>query len=203
MAVSADNHRVADDVGVEAHLAAHDIGEHDVALRRHAEADRGPLAGGYPLGSLLVRETTARPGVSRREASGERFLALRVELRGRAEAVVGRIGAEQFLGVRLIQVQALRIEAEPAQIAQDRGFRLARRSLGIGVFDAQDEGAGGAAGEQPVEQRGPRVANVQLACGTRCESDSHVIWNHEFGIWNAFTDSKFLLLTAKLLVSTR
>jgi hypothetical protein len=57
------------------------------------------------------------------------------------------------------------VEPEPAQIAQDGRLRFARRALGIGVFDAQDERAGGAARQQPVEQRGSGVPDVQMAGG--------------------------------------
>ena len=57
------------------------------------------------------------------------------------------------------------VEAEPAQILEDARLRLARRALGVGVLDAQDERAVLAVREQPVEQRGARVADVQVAGG--------------------------------------
>src|SRR6185503_11703932 len=100
---------------------------------------------------------------------------------------------EQFLGVRLIEVQAfglavrtvraagvrtlVPVEAEPAEIEGDRVFRLAARSLDVGVLDPQNEDPrrvfGGATGQQPVEQRGPRVADMKLPRGAGSESDSH------------------------------
>src|ERR1700733_12593458 len=94
------------------------------------------------------------------------------------------------------------VEPEPPQIAHDRRFRLTRRSLGVGILDTENERAAAAAREQPVEQGGPGVADVELAGWTGREADSHVIWNREFGIWNARSNSKFLLLTSRLLVST-
>src|SRR6185369_6790311 len=58
--------------------------------------------------------------------------------------------------------------------ADDGGLRLARGSLDVGVFDAEDESAVLSAGEQPVEQRGARVADVELPGGAGCETDSQL-----------------------------
>src|SRR5262249_17905584 len=66
------------------------------------------------------------------------------------------------------------VQAEPPQIAKDRVFRLPRGSLGVRVLDAEDERPGGSAGEQPVEEPGPRVADLQLPGRARVKSDSHV-----------------------------
>src|SRR4029453_3962177 len=61
------------------------------------------------------------------------------------------------------------------EILQDAVFRLLRRSLGVGVLDAEDQRPVVAASEQPVEERGARVADVQLAGGTWRESQSHLL----------------------------
>src|SRR5688572_25442195 len=60
------------------------------------------------------------------------------------------------------------------QIVEDGLLRLARRSLDVGVLDADDEGSALTAGQQPVEERRARVAHVELTGWTRCESDSHL-----------------------------
>ena len=65
------------------------------------------------------------------------------------------------------------VEAEPAKIFEDAGFGLAGGSLRIGVLDAQDERAVLAVRKQPVEQRGPRVADVQLTGRAGSKADSH------------------------------
>ena len=44
-------------------------------------------------------------------------------------------------------------------------------ALGVGVLDAQDEGAAGVAGEEPVEQRRPGAADVEEPRGRRGEAD--------------------------------
>jgi hypothetical protein len=54
MAVGADDDRVADDVGVEADIAANRIGEDDVASLGHAEPDGRPLARRDPRRGLLA-----------------------------------------------------------------------------------------------------------------------------------------------------
>ena len=70
-AVGAEDDRVADDVGVEAHFAADDVGEDDVAILGDAEADRRPLARGDPLGRLFARQSagTSRRNVPARPAA--------------------------------------------------------------------------------------------------------------------------------------
>ncbi len=188
-AVGADDDRIADHVGLKPHVSAHRVGEDDVALLRHAEADRRTLARRDARGGGVARQAPARAGVARRTSVRDRVLTLGVELRRRAETVVRVVRAEQLLRVRLIEVQPLGLpvrpvpaadvrpliplEAQPAQIADNRRLRLARRALDVGVLDAQDDGAAGTAREQPVEQRRPRVADVELTGGARCKTQSH------------------------------
>src|SRR5262245_15561619 len=76
--------------------------------------------------------------------------------------------------VRTIDVRPLvPVQAEPPQVPDDRRLRFTCRSLGVGVLDAEHEGAAVAARQQPVEERGARVADVEHPGRTRCESDSH------------------------------
>src|SRR5262249_25935031 len=147
------------------------------------------LAGRDAAPGILFGQAPARARVSRRAPGRERLLALRLELRGRAEARVRCAGALQFLRVRLIQVQPLRlairpmsaarvgplipVEAEPAKVLENRLLRFARGALGVGVLDAQDEGSALAARQQPVEERRARVADVEPARRAGCKSDSH------------------------------
>ena len=139
---------------------------------------------------LLGRHRAAGAGVARRPAGREHRAAIGFELLRRAEAVVGVPAGEQLVRVRGVEVQPLGlavraagaadvgplvpVEAEPAQVLEDALLGLLGRSLGVGVLDAEDEGAVVAAREQPVEERGARVADVQLAGGAGRESDSHL-----------------------------
>ena len=66
-------------------------------------------------------------------------------------------------------------QSSPSQRRSSRidCFRFARRALGVGVLDAQDERAALAAREQPVEQRRARVADVEMAGRTGRETHAH------------------------------
>jgi hypothetical protein len=55
------------------------------------------------------------------------------------------------------------LEPQPAQALENSADHLGRRALEIGVFDAQHERAAVPPGEEIVEQRGTRAADVQVA----------------------------------------
>src|SRR4029079_8856614 len=155
----------------------------------HAEADDAALAAVEPAPRLLGQDAAARPAILRRTAGGEIGLAVRLELLRRAEAVVGVPPGQQLVGVRRIKMKPLRLpvrapgtadvralvplQAEPAQIVEDALLRRLRRSLGVGVLDAQDVGPLVAAREQPVEQRHAPGADAKRSCRTRREAYSH------------------------------
>ena len=65
------------------------------------------------------------------------------------------------------------VEPEPAQPVEDRVDRRLRGALAVGVLDAQQVAAAMVAGEQPVEQRRPRAADVEITCRRRCEPDNY------------------------------
>src|SRR5262249_16999359 len=148
-------------------------------------------------------------------ASGRQgLLTLGLELRGRTEAVIRLVRSQQLGGVRRVEMQPLRlpvrtmrtvdvgtlvpVEAQPAQVAGDRGFRLTRRSLGVRVLDPQDEPAALAAREQPVEERGTRIADVQLPGRTRCEPDSHALRTNAMA-WAAIASPRPMASTPSLV----
>ena len=189
MAVGSQQHLIADDVGVKADLAAHEIGEHDLAVLGRAEADGRRLSGLHaPLrfGRIDLR---AAARIFRRQIVRERLFALGFELLGRAEAVIRAPFLEEHARARLIFSEPLGrsirpdrsadlrplipVQAEPAQIFENRRVGVGRRALDVGVFDAQDERAVLPAREQPVEQRRADVADVQVAGRARGESDAH------------------------------
>jgi len=55
------------------------------------------------------------------------------------------------------------VEPEPAQAVEDDVHGLLRIARGVGILDAEDERAAGVAGIKPVEQRGARATDVQVA----------------------------------------
>src|SRR5262245_56286671 len=100
----------------------------------------------------------------------------------RSEVAMGPTFFEQFvsrrrvlLGVIGLEVWPLVvIEAEPLQTFENSPDHLFAGALDVGVFDAEDEFAAGLAGEQPVEQRGARPADVQKARGRRREANTNL-----------------------------
>ena len=89
-------------------------------------------------------------------------------------------GVEQLLRGSLVEVEALGlieralvpVEAEPAHAFQDAFDHGLGGALEVGVLDAEDEGAAGVAGEEPVEERGAGATNVQVAGGRGSETDA-------------------------------
>jgi hypothetical protein len=188
-AVGADDDGIADYLGVENHLAADEIVELDLDVVRHLEADDRPLAALDPQLRIRERNAAAGAAVLRRLPRREIRLPARLELLRGTEAVVRGAGVQQLVCVRRVEMQALGlpvramlaadvgplvpVEAEPAQILEDAGLRLAGRSLGVGVLDPQDERAVLAVGEEPVEERRPRIADVELPGRAWSKSYSH------------------------------
>jgi hypothetical protein len=64
------------------------------------------------------------------------------------------------------------VKSEPAHSVENAADHFSRRTLEVSVFDAQDEHAASAPGEQPVEKRGASAADVEVTRGGRGESDA-------------------------------
>ena len=117
---------------------------------------------------------------------------MHVERFGRTETVVARAFRQQPVGVIDVGLHAFGLpvgairaflfqphafvpmQPHPAQILEDGLFGFGRRTLPIGVFDAEDEGAVLPARQQPVEERGARVADVQVTGWGRGEANAHL-----------------------------
>src|SRR5271165_6159620 len=68
----------------------------------------------------------------------------------------------------------LPINAEPLQVLEQLSLIARLAALDIGVFDAQDHDATLLPCEQPVEERGAGVADVQLPRGRRSETNANL-----------------------------
>ena len=160
-------------------VPVHEIVEGGLAWR-HSEADRARRAGRLEaLASSAAVERAAGPVVYPAAAGGFRRLALLLQRLGRAIAVVRAPlrdealrhlrGALETLRLKIRRVRSalvgafIPIESQPAQTLDDARDHLPRGALGIGVFDAKDEGAAMAARVEPVEQRRPGAADVKIA----------------------------------------
>ena len=129
--------------------------------------------------------------VNERPARFLRRIALGLQLFGRGEIAIGGAGGEQLLDGRLIFLQPLRlivrpirpadfgafvpIEPDPVQAVQDRRERFVDVSLRVGVVDPQNELPALPFGEQPIEQRRPHAADVQVAgrAGGEASANGH------------------------------
>ena len=123
----------------------------------------------------------AAPGVALRAPGSTRGLPLGLELLGRAVAGVGVTGLDEpardvgvnvhALGLAVGAVFAtdlgalVPVQPEPAQGVEQHEVGVLGVPLGVGVLDAEDEGAAVVAGEGPVEERGARHADVGIARG--------------------------------------
>src|SRR5215469_18431566 len=104
-------------------------------------------------------------------AFGARLFAHRLKFLGGRVAAIGLTLCEQLLGDlavtlgarKLVNRLAIPIEPEPAQAIQDREDRALGRASLVGVFYAQQHLPARVFGVQPIEQGGPRTADMEIA----------------------------------------
>src|SRR5262249_43830323 len=117
-----------------------------------------------------------------------RRLAARVELLGRAVAPVSPPLAEESLrvgpvdlepaglsevaavGAVVLRAFGIPVESEPGHPMEDRMDRVVRRPIAVGVLDPKEEGPLVMTGKQPVEERRPGTADVEVSGGTGREA---------------------------------
>ena len=178
-AVGAHDHVVAELRVLEAHLAAHDVGDDALALVGRAQADHRRDSRSLPRGPLRVAESEAAARVDERAARLLGSVALGGELLGRAVAAVCEALREELLGDRMMTRAALALdvglvraadirplvplEPDPAQRALDLLDRLGMLARLVGVLDPQHEAPAVVARVEPREQRGAHAAHVQQA----------------------------------------
>ena len=179
-AVGAQQHHVVEGTVVDIDITLYQI-RYDRPPRLRCPKADDRVDAGRRLRLIAVAPATV---VKRGPACGACLGAHGLQLLRRAIAPVGRAGGEEVVRARsvafppreLVHDFAVPIEAEPSQPVDDRSQRLWRRSLAVGVLQPQPEGAAVMAGVEPVEEGGPRAAEVQHAGRRRCEArdDAHV-----------------------------
>ena len=164
--VRADHDRPADQVVDDdvprRHLEAQAAGSPASAARtssgRQARGSAGRSAACVPRPA--PRAQLAR-GAPRSRSSGRRVPPRAVSS---AAARCRRAARSAGTGRRPADVRTLvPLEPQPAQVGEDGRLVRLVRARRVGVVDAQDEAAAVVAGEEPVEERGARRADVQ-AC---------------------------------------
>src|SRR5258708_5707466 len=104
-----------------------------------------------------------------------------VALLFRSEIAIGLAAGEQTLSGRAMFGRVVRlkhqlfvvIQLQPFEAFENRARRLVRRTLQVGILDAQQEFAAQLARKQPVEQRRARGADVQIAGGRWSEANAN------------------------------
>ena len=146
------------------HLADHHIGNHN-GRALHAKAHRALVV----IGHVLVLQFL--------KAARINILALRLKIRPAiALARPARVGRGRAF---------VPVEAEPAQPFEDYVHGLLRIASLVCVLDAQDEGAAGVAGVEPVEQGGARPTDVKIPRGAGRKSNANTHVNFRDNCWMA------------------
>ena len=184
-AVGADDDEVFD-----AHVRHGDGSVHEILERRlalgHAHAHDVRRARRFARGDLAGRQRRTRAIVHPRAAGGFRGRTLRLQLLRRAVAVVRVAGRDQSLREIAMAIEPLRLEVrsvrsanaralvpvepEPPQAREDARHHVGRGTLRVGVLDAEDERSAVTSSVEPVEERGARAADVEIAGRARSEA---------------------------------
>src|SRR5262249_21728328 len=117
--------------------------------------------GGATLLELLIGAVAGIRHVRDQQAIGRGAVEI--------DALALAIGTRRAADVRPL----VPFEAEPAEVVEHAALALGGGALNVRVVAAHHERAVIPAGEQPVEQRRPRAADVQPARRARREADTH------------------------------
>jgi len=180
-------HRIAHGFRSEHHVATNNVVEAERVVF-DSQANREMLAGGEVLFDLTGREIAAAARVDLRAMFRGGLGTLRLELLRSAEAAVRLAFGQQALGMLGVDRQPLRLtirpmvagvgfvvgagppvpfKAEPVQVFDELGFVARFGAIEVGVLNAQQEQASGAARKQPVVKGRTRVTDVEQTCGRR------------------------------------
>jgi len=115
------------------------------------------------------------------EAAGEEGLDALLVVGVALALEVGPAGAFAGAGGVAGEGAFVPVEAEPAEAAQDDIDGFLGVAGGIGVLDAEDEGAAGVASVEPVEEGGAGASDVEVAGGRGGKADAR-FHGHDVGL---------------------
>ena len=156
-----------------------DDGVGGVRLRvRQAKAPVGARAAGLQFRAPIRRQAQRGAVVEGRQtarhlpfspAAAEFVLGFvaRIEAAGGDQRLLRLFVARGAIG---LAKRVVPVEAQPGEIGADGVGVFFGRAFAIGIVEAQQERAVVTAGEQPVDERGADVADVQAAGRARCEA---------------------------------
>ena len=130
---------------------------------------RRPPTGGQAGRPVGLGEVAAGPRVGARRLEAVRCGGGLLDLAAGAEAGIGQPGGGEPLdrGVRAVQVlglpldRAVPVEADGRQVGRLPGHVLLTRRHRVEILEPQEEARAGRPREQPRQQRGPQVPQVQ------------------------------------------
>src|SRR5919112_218360 len=150
--------QIVDDDGEVVRRGAVGLPDHEVlhAPERH-------------LPPQLIDEATATPGRAEVEPSPPRLI----------RALVGEIGIQQTRGGSLVEFPTLALavralverEPEPGEVFELRPLELGSAPLPVGVLDTEDQIPAVMSGEEIIEERGARTAEVEEPRRARGEAN--------------------------------
>ncbi|MNI37030.1 hypothetical protein D3C73_911030 [compost metagenome] len=151
--VRAEDDQIVQRCGLPAHGSLHRIVDHDSLIQRSAEAH------GVRLGQIVDARFAVAPGRDEVAALGLGLVPQGRGLVGGQEVTIGVAGRQQFIDHLAVTVGARELEdrlfvaeqLQPGQAVEDGLHRLVRRTLAIGVLDADQEFAAASLGVQPIE----------------------------------------------------
>ena len=160
--------------------AAHDVVKANRMLG-NAQANRRGFA---VLAAALALRRVERAALARvigRLLMRHRMGALALQVLLRAETEIGLALSQQPFRMLAIEIEAIAltvgsvrpadigafipVESHPLQVFEQLSFEALFAALDVGVLDAQHHHSALLAGEEPVEERGAGVADVQVAGG--------------------------------------
>ena len=142
-----------------------------------------PAPVGLVFGDLRVGKLQRLAAVDGRQPARAADLAPEVELLRRLVAGVEQPCPLQPVDGFVVDLESPRLifggvleDAEPMQVVEDRVGILLPGPRDVGIVEALDESAAVLRGEQPVEQRRARIADMDVAGGRWGEADGNGHW---------------------------
>src|SRR5882672_707366 len=187
MPIRTENHEILDVGAVELNGTVYEIVEPHGAVR-DLEPNRPWRAVALARGDFIRGQTAARPVVFPAPFTFFPSVALRLQSFGRAVAVVRVTARDQLFRHRAIAIEPLGlkvrrvrtvdlrplvpVESQPPQAIENPFDHVVRRPLDVRILDAQHEHPAQTTGEEPVEERGTRPADVQIPGGRGSKADA-------------------------------
>ena len=174
------------------------------ASTRKRQTGSRPSVQRLPL--LILRELPALPQVARHQPPRDQRGPLGLQLRFGAVAGIDLPLGNQTLKAVAVEIEAvglvvgavrtahprplIPVDPQPLQLVEEILFEGLGRPGPVGIFDAQHKDAAVMPREKPVEERRPRVADVEFPCRRGGESHPDLWSGHDTYLLRERNDGK-------------